>query len=168
MRNKILTLVVVFSLLCSLGTLMAKERRGAELVVQKKDGRQIRGELIAVKQASLLLLDSQSGADVSVYTNDVNVIKIMKESKTLLGASLGLLIGGAVGTIIGYGSERIFWHEGENWAPKGAVIGSLAGGAIGAMIASKPKTIQIDGKSPEEIRKALQELHSQARITNFQ
>jgi len=63
--KKIIPLFLVFSLLALSGNLLAKERRGAELIVQKKDGQQVRGELITVKEHSLLLLDSK-GKDASI------------------------------------------------------------------------------------------------------
>jgi hypothetical protein len=62
------------------GNLYAK-KRGAELIIIKTNGQQIRGELITVKKDSLLLLDSGIGADVSVDIDDIKVIKIMKVSE---------------------------------------------------------------------------------------
>ncbi len=53
--RKFIPLFVVFSFILLLLNLMAKERRGADLVVQKKEGRQVKGELITVKENSLLL-----------------------------------------------------------------------------------------------------------------
>jgi hypothetical protein len=46
--------------------LYAKERRGAKLLITKKDGGKIEGELIAVKENSLLVLTKWTGRDVSV------------------------------------------------------------------------------------------------------
>jgi hypothetical protein len=39
----------------------AEEKRGATLIIQKKDGQQVKGELIAVKENSLLLKEAESG-----------------------------------------------------------------------------------------------------------
>jgi len=69
--RKFIALFMVFSILSLSGNLIAKERRGAELMVDKKDGQQVRGELIAVKQDSLLLLERESGADVSVDIEEI-------------------------------------------------------------------------------------------------
>ena len=79
--KKIIALLLVFSIICLYGNLYAKERRGAELVIQKKDGQQAKGELIAVKKNSLLLKDSQTGADVSIAIEDITKIKIARKSK---------------------------------------------------------------------------------------
>jgi hypothetical protein len=83
MKHKVLVLVVTFSLLICSENMMAKERRGAELMITKTDGQQIAGELIAVKPSSLLLLNPKTGADVSIEIGDIAVIKIMKKSKAL-------------------------------------------------------------------------------------
>jgi hypothetical protein len=42
--------------------IMARDRRGADLVVILKDGQQASGELIAVKSDSLLLLSAEGAA----------------------------------------------------------------------------------------------------------
>ena len=80
---KFVLLFLIFSLVALSGNLYAKNK-GAELVVQKIDGTQVRGELIAVKEESLLLLNSE-GEDVSVDINDVRVVSIFKKSKVLIG-----------------------------------------------------------------------------------
>jgi len=83
---------VVLALVCTLVSqlsLMAKEKRGAELIVNMKDGQSVRGELITVKENSILLLEQGSGADVTVDIEDIGVIEIVKKSKLLPGAGLG-------------------------------------------------------------------------------
>ena len=74
------------------GNLIAKERRGAELIVQKKDGQQIRGELIAVKQNSLLLL--VSGVDTAIKVKFTSLV------------SFGMWIAGGVLVVL-YGKSNI-------------------------------------------------------------
>ena len=98
--RKAISLFLVFSILVLSAPLTAKERKGADLIIQKKDGTQVRGELIAVKENSLLLLDRESGADVTVDIGAIRVIKIKKKSKLLKGAGNGLLIGGGTGVHI--------------------------------------------------------------------
>jgi len=55
----------------------AKEKRRAKLVITKKNGQQIEGELLTVKPNSLLLLDTE-GKDVSVAIANIKVIRIVK------------------------------------------------------------------------------------------
>jgi hypothetical protein len=178
-KKRIVTTVVILSLSLFLfsSDLAARERRGAELVIQKQDGGQMGGELIAVKQNSLLLLDAISNTDVSVAIGDVAIIKIFKKSKALIGAVFGLLAGAGVGAISasvhGGNQEEDPWAE--FWGgmyrtsilvlfiSAGTVIGLAAGAALG-----KDETIEFQGKSPEEIKSILVKLRKQARIPNFQ
>ncbi len=68
--KKFISLFLVFSILTLSIPLTAKERKGADLIIQKIDGQQVRGEFIAVKENSLLLLDRDTGADVTVDIED--------------------------------------------------------------------------------------------------
>lgn len=179
MRNRILTLVVLASFLLFISTpdLAAKERRGADLLILEKDGTQIRGELIAVKQNSLLLLDAVSGADVQANIEDINAVTIIKRSKAGKGALMGFLAGSGIGVIsvLSAGGN----HEEDVWAgffsdifkalavalfiTAGTVIGLIIGAAAG-----KDEIIRFEGKSPEQIKGILEKLRSKARIAHFQ
>jgi len=142
--KKFIALFLVFSLVMLSANLYAEERRGAKLIVTKKDGWQIEGELITVKPNSLLLLDME-GKDVSVGIKDIKVIRIVKKSKALLGAGIGLLIGVGPGALIGY---KVGW-ETSTGAVVGGVIGGVAAALIGGFIGmslGKEGTIQIEGK----------------------
>ena len=54
----------MFSILILSMPLKAKERKGADLIIQRTDGTQVRGELIAVKEKSLLLLERDSISEI--------------------------------------------------------------------------------------------------------
>lgn len=175
--KKFVSLFLVFSLVALSGNLMAKERRGAQLLIQKKDGQQVRGELITVKEDSLLLLDSETGADVSVDIKDVKVIKIVKKSLTYeLGIS-GFLLGGITLGIfhsqIVKGEEvkegetgKATQHQVWRTSGLGALIGSLAGIIIGTVVGID-KTIQIEGKSDSQIKEIFEKLRKKARIPDY-
>ena len=162
-----------------------RKKHGANLVILKKDGQAIKGELIAVKQNSLLLLDKESGADVSVGIKDARVIIIVKKSK-LLVAGLGSLIGGvATGAIIGaciwvlglpvmamFGEAGIeSWKDDfQGFVKHGAGIGAGVGLLLGVSIGSASgidKTIQIEGMSALEIKEAMDKLRKKARIRDY-
>ncbi|MFX0196214.1 MAG: hypothetical protein ACFFCW_08840 [Candidatus Hodarchaeota archaeon] len=177
--KKFISLFLVFSILVLSIPLTAKEKKGADLIIQKTDGQQVSGELIAVKRASLLLLEHESGADVTVEIGDVTVITILKKSKFVLGASLGGLLGGVIGALAtsseatevsGYlavveevgESLSIFWTV----VILGA-IGFIVGGIIGAA-AGTDKTIQLTGKSDSEIQEILEKLRKKARVKKAQ
>ena len=160
--KKFIALFLVFFLLVLSGNLIAKERRGAELIVQKTDGQQLRGELIAVKKDSLLLL-SDFWTDVSVDIKDVKAIRIVRKSKALIG----LLAGGAFGELLGLAitdpGDFPLYIPPLLFAGVGAILGTLAGAAAGA-----DEKIQIEGKSDAEIKEVLEKLRKKARVRNFQ
>ena len=143
---------------------------GAKVIIQKKDGRQVKGELIAVKQNSLLLLDTE-GKDESIDIADIRVITIVKKSKVGKGALYGLLIGGVIGALEGIreGKDGFIFSSSELAAMGGLVfglLGALLGAGIGAA-AGKDKTIQIEGMSDSEIQEALDKLRKKARIRDY-
>ena len=155
MKSKALVLAIALLLLGSSAYSFGKERRGAEVIVNKHDGTQIKGELFAAKRTSLLLLESQSGADLSVNVGEINNITIVRKSKALLGAGIG-----AVSGVILFLPWRkmgvLLW---------GALSGFLEGAGIGA-IASADRTYQIENQSQEEIERILRILRTKARIPN--
>ncbi len=117
--KKFISLFLIFSLMTLSASLYAKEMRGAELIIIKKNGGKIEGELIAVKQDSLLILTKWSERNDSIDIADVEVITIVKKSKALLGSYLGVLVCGGGGALIGY---EVGWKTST---------GAIVGGAIG-------------------------------------
>lgn len=182
--QKFISLILIILLLILPMTLTANERRGADLVIYKIDGNQVQGELIVVKENSLLLKESASGADVTAAVSDTKTIIIVKKSKALEQGGMGLLIGGAVGvatcsfllyfmTVMG-----VYWEEVEGteiFVKYALPYGLIGGGTIGALIgvatgasAGKDEIIQIEGKPEAEIKKTMEELRKKARVPNFQ
>lgn len=114
-----------------------KQKHGTKLIVQKRDGQEIRGELIAVKHNSLLLLEFESAAEVSIEIIDIKVIKVSKKSLlAILVVILGISEGG---------------FDKDPFA-----------------IPRTYKTIQMEGKTPEEREKVIKKLQSKARVKNYQ
>ncbi len=156
--------------------LKAGTKQGAMIVVQKSGGHQIQGELIAVRKESLILLDSESGIDVSVKTEEVEIIHILRAPKTGLGAISGFLVGGAVGTVAAGKSSNCGEcpNSSANSVSRNILGGVLLGGVgalIGALIGSTAgnnKIIILQGLSREELNIELEKLRSKARIRDFQ
>jgi len=168
--KKFITLFLVFSLLALSGNLYAK-KKGAEIVIQKTDGTKVRGELIAVKQNSMLLTEFESGMDVSVDTDEMELITIVKQSKTGKGALYGFLIGGGIGIVLGYTADPDTPPSREATAAIVGISVGLIGALFGGMWGSskgKPETTQIEGKSASEIKEILEKLRKKARVKNFQ
>jgi len=162
--KKFTALFLVFSLLILSTNLYAKERRGAILIITKKNGQQIGGELITVKKNSLLLF---TGVDVTIDIKEIKAVTIEKKSKWLLRAGIGLLIGGIVGAVIGIEIEPGVgigdFGGGIIGLPIGMAVGALFGGAT----ARKVKTMKFEGKSQRWIEFYLEKLRKKARIRDY-
>lgn len=185
--KKCIVLFLVFSLFALSENLYAN-KKGAELIVQKIEGQQVIGELIAAKENSLLLLDSESGADVSVDIREIKLIEIVKNSKSLAWGGIGLISGALIGALAGYiEGDDPYMSGGTGFGAmmtglpgmfsaddKALALGIMCGitggvlGGIGGTIAGKDKIIQFEGKSETEMKKALNKLRKKARIQNFQ
>ena len=155
-----------------------KRKLGVELWIQKKDEKLIRGELIAVKQTSLLLQESKLAKDVSIDIKEVKIITIENgKSKFWMGAGIGFLIGGGIGALIGFSQEggSIGFTGGYisseekalGWGIFLGLAGGIIGGIFGATEAKKYKEIQIEGMSQNEIEKILKKLRNKARIRDY-
>jgi hypothetical protein len=168
--SRLISFIFLFSfLLCS--SLEAGARRGAEIVVQKNDGHQVHGELIAVKRASLLLLDAESRIDVSVNVKEIELVHVLKGPKTGFGAISGFLVGGVVGvaaTSKGNDCGKCPSSTSRK-ITGGALVGGL-GALIGALIGSSAggnEIIILKGLPQEDLNAELEKLRSKARIKNL-
>src|SRR4030042_1573015 len=93
-----IAVALVISLLALPAGLSAKERRGADLIVTRLDGSKARGELIAVKQDTLLLFSP--GTDLTIPLADIKAVQIVRKSRAGKGALYGFragAVGGAGG-----------------------------------------------------------------------
>ncbi len=125
------------------------------------------------------MLDRKSGADVSVDIGDVRVIRIVKKSKVLEGAGLGLLICGGIGALGGFAmgdTTHRGWYgstykstRSEEALGFGIMFGFI-GLSIGALLGSsagKDEAIPIEGKPPAFIEFNLEKLRKKARIRDY-
>jgi hypothetical protein len=159
--HKVTAIGLALLLLSLPAVLSARERRGANIVVTLKDGQTVSGELIAVKPDSLLLL---AGKDESVDLVGIRSIRIVIKSKARLGGACGCLAGALISGLSGAndplpGGARLAIFA-------GATLGGLIGLGAGAL-ASSDKTIQLEGKSELEVRKALAYLRKKSRIREY-
>lgn len=183
--KKIIALFLIFSLVAiSCRTITPtktgrrieyKEREhGVHLIIQKTDGEQIGGELIAVKQNSLLIVDSGTSADMSVDIKEINWIKFEKKLKGLkagIGAIgmgfFGLVFGIPVGVI-----AALVIKPDDAMEAMGIIgISSLVVGGLGAIYGGitggSAETIKIKGKSDSEIKEILEYLRTKARSPDY-
>ncbi len=151
------------------------QKPGIRLVIQEKDDQQVRGELIAVKENSLLLKESDSGSDLSVDIKDIRTITIGKDTNFQSSVLFGLIMGAGFGAVSGIASGdddpglMSFTAEDKALMYGAALglIGVVMGGIFGVM-SGADKTIRMEGKSEAEIKKILEDLRKKARVPNFQ
>ena len=172
--KKFISLFLVFSLL----TINCfPKRRGINLNVTRTDGKQIKGELIAVKENSLLLLEKEVGVDVSINISDVMIITIKAPTKVqrltvpIISAAAGAVLGWTVwwaGSAGGMGYIMAEEEEIKKDQKKYAGYGALILGCLGIVVLMfVTDTIKIIGMSDSEIQETLDYLRKKARIHDY-
>ena len=165
--KKTISLILVFSiLLVCFGDAFAKNKRGAEVTLQKKDGQEVKGELLVVEENILVLLESTSGEKVSVETADIRVILIEEEAKPLKWAAYGFF-GVGVPVLINVAVynkkfDRCAVSCGSLWAGIGAVLGIIYGYIFGIK-----RKFTLEEKSKDQIQKILDKLRTKARLSSL-
>jgi hypothetical protein len=166
-----ITAISLALLLLSLPTLLsAGERRGANLVLSLKDGQAITGELIAVKQDSLLLL-TPAGKDEAIDVAGIREIKVAKKSRALKGALYGSLAGAVAGIALAAAVKGADEDIRPIIYPFGAVAGGATGGLIGlgiGALAGKAKTFRLEGTSESDLKDILADLRTMARVPDYE
>jgi hypothetical protein len=151
----------------------AKERRGAQVVVTNLDGTAVSGELLAVKDDTLVILDGSTSGGVTAGLKDVRNVRIVKRSRLLARMGKGFLIGGGVGAGLGalsYDESRSGWFYPDSRG-QGALWGGAAGGVCGALLglvvgaaAGADVIVWVDTGDAAGISRAAFALHRWARV----
>jgi hypothetical protein len=161
-------LVVLICVLALPLNLESKERRGADLIIRILDGQFIRGELIAVRETSLLLMDSQNSADETVDIDQISSITVVKRLKIGYASVAGFVAGGALGA---YAVGSRTYGKGETELViivgllGGVTFGTIATLLSGAMASNE--TIALEGMSDAEINETLNKLRLKARVRDY-
>jgi len=167
--KKLIALVLIVSFISLPMSVLAQERRGANLKVTRKDGMQVNGELIGVKPHALLLL-SHVGKDESVDIVDISSITITRKSNAGSGFLVGFLIGAVAGGVIAYKTNPDETYRGIGTAAGAVLLGCLAGLlglAVGAA-AGSDETMYLEGMSEDAVRDTLAKLRDKARIRSVE
>jgi len=177
-KNKVARKLVLFGCLAfSLGffpgRLICDEKQGANIIVNLVDRPPASGELLAVREDSLILMDTNLKTGLTIDFKDIKSVRIIRKSQVMLGMLGGFL----AGRIISSGIKDPVQITADNWIidvgaasinrgmTTGAislgmtVVGALVGGAMG-----QDKTILIRGKSPLVVKEILWKLRSKARM----
>jgi hypothetical protein len=169
-----ISLALIISLLMPWGSLMAKERQGARLIVFKKDGAQLEGELIAVRRNLLLVMPEAESEAVFVDISDVAAITLVKKSKALSGLGWGALAGLVVGGAVGIAGASTVENPWNNYAGAGAImlagIGAGAGALLGLIFgaaAGIDRAVRVERLDQAQLRSFMRSLWSEAKIQNY-
>jgi hypothetical protein len=154
------------------------EKPGAILVVQKKDGQTIKGELLSVQNGMLNLLIYENATKVDVHLNEVRSLSIEKKGAFLKGLGIGVLSGAVTGALLGFlsGDDKpenmwaIFSLSAGQKALVGGICLGVVGGAVGGIagaLKGANESITLDGMSPEKLGRVEAKLASRARYRSL-
>jgi len=159
-KKRIAVAVAFMMLIASLRLpLVARERRGATVEVTMVDGSKVRGELLAVKSDALVVHDPDSGRGWNIYLPLVAQVRIIRESKFLLGMVYG--IGFGLGMTKYIKEDRAGLFYGLNSACRVLAAGLICGFAGSA--AGRDKNISMTVSSIAIARQSLERLKRYAR-----
>jgi hypothetical protein len=147
---------MMFMALVPLSLPAAKTRHGATVEVTMVDGRLARGELLAVRNDSLLVYDRAADQGQNLDLKQIDQVNVVKKSKIGLGLAIGL----GVGLVLGCDPETNVHNE-FYWAKSMAGFG-LLGGIVGAF-SSTEKKFSMAGVSSPVIQFKLKWLRHYAR-----
>ena len=174
--------IIVMLLIIGNGVLSAKkEKPGAIIEVQKKDGQTIKGELLTVRNGILNLLIHEDATKVDVHLDELSSIRIVKKDHARKGAWIGALAGAANGALLGFasGTEKkrvwgIFGYTKTITAREKAAVGAgifgfagLVIGTITGALSGTDKIIQLDAMSPEKLKLVEAKLDARARFRSL-
>jgi hypothetical protein len=164
--KKFVTVLLMVTFIGGLGALWAKERRGAQLLIELKDGGRAAGELISVQKRSLLLLDAQ-GKDGACDIAQIAKIRVVRKSKAKTGAIIGFLAGGlAFGVMGSAAAEQDNANRVSGFLIFGGIGGAISGSiglGLGAAL-GHDKMMDFSGRSDAEIEHSLKKLRRYARV----
>ncbi|MBN1272384.1 MAG: hypothetical protein JXB26_08940 [Candidatus Aminicenantes bacterium] len=170
MNNFRKTLPAIVLLLSVPVLVVASDKKGADIKVITTEGSQARGELIAIKEKAILILERDTGRDNTIVLTDIDEIVIVKKSKLIFGTVMGTLAGGVVGTLIGVlvsftqdENDNTSWEYGKKGGPIGMAAGALGGAYLGGR-AGKDERIKFSQLSAEEKTAFLKKLRNLARM----
>ena len=175
-KSKIAASPLIFLVVFS-SVSLAKDRQGAEVVITKKDGTLVSGELIAVKKNSLLILSSgpEAGTDLTLAFDEIQKVRIVRKSHVWDGLGYGLLIGGGGGAIAGFasGDDRSGFFM-LTASDKAMILSAFFGsigmiiGGIGGGLAGRDLSYSVGGKSDNWFQLRKGELAELARVKKIQ
>lgn len=153
----------VFFFSCAVSLFAVDRGNGSLLVIQTKDGKTVRGELLMVKEDSLILMDSLNPTGLTLKIENIQKLVLKKKWGFSQGAGLGGMIGLTGGFVLHMLSGI---EDDERPSFKGVrygVLSMLVGGVIG-QLGGFNESIDLDNQNPEKKIKILKKLNSKSRF----
>lgn len=152
------------------GGLSGGERRGTDIEAMREDGTTVKGELVAVRPAALVVREIRSESYLFLDVSDVTLVSIPKTSRGR-GLLTGLIQGIFTGTITGDVVSPKAASTSRRWP--WWIGGGLAGGGLGALLlgsvdvpTGEYETIPFAGRPKAELDAVLIRLRTLARIVD--
>lgn len=159
--------LMVLTLVVSLPARQKKRRN--DLVITTVDNKVFRAELLTIKGNDLIVLPGFPGSDTVINIDEVKDIRVVRKSKTKLGALIGLSAGAGL-TLYGIIDESRHDYDVElserMWVLTGALfcgVGLGIGALIGSLSGGDKHIVRVQ-RTPEENARILAKLNQYARV----
>lgn len=168
---KIIVTAIITLLLISPTFMEAKKKKqGKQVRLTLVDDTQMEGELLMVRETSLLIYQDNLKTGGTYSFKDIVKIRVMKKSKWSHGAATGFLVGASLGLILG---SRMDSTESMLPPPLTSIVyaayygfcTAAFGGIVGALLGAD-KIIKTREKSPQDWEQLKEKLRPYARLNH--
>ncbi|NPV83807.1 MAG: hypothetical protein HPY46_09550 [Candidatus Aminicenantes bacterium] len=142
-----------------------QKKRGNDLVITTVGNRVFRAELLTIKGNDLIVLPGYPGSETVVNIDEVKDIRVVRKSKTKLGALIGLSAGAGL-TLLMVTDESSHCLPNEFTALFGAIfcgVGLGIGALMGSLSGGDKHIVRVQ-RTPEENARILAKLNQYARV----
>ncbi|MCR4408701.1 MAG: hypothetical protein QHH43_02770 [Candidatus Saccharicenans sp.] len=158
--------LVGFMVLTLVVSLPARQKkRGNDLVITTVDNRVFRAELLTIKGNDLIVLPGYPGSETVVNIDEIQDIRVVRKSKTKLGALIGLSAGAGI-TLLMLTDKSVPDWPNQLTAIGGAMycgIGLAVGALMGSLSGGDKHIVRVQ-RTPEENARILAKLDQYARV----
>jgi hypothetical protein len=155
----VIVLVIVSSICLPLAA--AGSRKGSTVEVTMTDGRVVKGELLTIKMDTMIIHDPGTGKGWNLDLQQVTQVRIKRDSKFLLGAIVGLIVGLKLSDYSIKTEDKAGLFYGSQSALLVPMTSLLCGSIAG--IVSRDKKISLAGESSPAEQENLKRLKRYAR-----
>lgn len=159
----ILGLGIIIAIVSPDHLLAAKSQKGSTVYVTLQGGGLVSGELLAVKEASLVVYQKATDQGLVIDISRIAFIKVDRKTQVGIGALVGAVIGTmplAIRFVTGNIGHEFSEYSFLYYLP--TVMAAGVGALIGCLF-SFDIQVELQGKSPGEIKNILDELQRYAR-----